>query len=433
MIYIDSNSKQTKFIRVRDNASSFVLTNQTTKVTITIDNVINNSKYYIVDFSDYTGYLQNGQYDYVFHSDNQEVLCTGVLQFGDFNTSKAQYETSFEYVQYDPNEQVIEIPEAVIDITENGTYDVKDFDKAIVDVADEESIAMIGQLEEQITELEDEIENLESTINSYEKEIERLDILKDELQGQIDSVTSINITKNGTYTPPDGILGYNEINVETEKPTLICGGTSAIQFQYMQNDVIPFNIDSSDCTSFKFMFSYCSNLINISELNTSNGTNFSYMFNDCNSLQTIPVLDTSNGTNFYSMFNSCKALQTIPALDTSKGTNFHNMFFNCGVLNTIVEIDLTNGTNFDSMFFNCTKLQNITLKGSINKGIYFNYQTKLTYDSVKSILVAAANTTNTNSKTLTFKIELSDNNGELSNLITTCNSKGWTISGLTLQ
>ena len=359
MIYIDSNSKQTKFIRVRDNASSLVLTNQTTKVAITIDDVINNSKYYIVDFSDYTGYLQNGQYDYVFHSDNKEVLCTGVLQFGDFSTSKAQYETSFEYVQYDLNEPIIEIPEAVIDITKNGTYDVKDYDKANVDVVDEESIVIIGQLEEQITELEDEIVDLEGTVNSYEKEIERLDLLKDELQGQIDSVTSINITQNGTYTAPEGVLGYNEINVETGKPTLVLGN-QCCRFSYMQNDEVPFNIDSSVCTNFMEMFGYCSNL------------------------------------------------KTIPALD------------------------LTNGTNFNYMFCYCIELQNITLNGSINTNINFNYQTKLTYDSVKSILVAAANTTNTNSKTLTFKIELSDNNSELSNLITTCNSKGWTISGLTL-
>lgn len=412
MIYIDSNSKQTKFIRVRDNASSLVLTNQTTKVAITIDNVINNSKYYIVDFSDYTGYLQNGQYDYVFHSDNQEVLCTGVLQFGDFNTSKAQYETSFEYVQYDPNEPIIEIPEAVIDITKNGTYDVKDYDKANVNVKDEESIVIIGQLEEQITELEDEIEDLEGTVTSYEKEIERLDILKDELQGQIDSVTSINITQNGTYTAPEGILGYNEINVETKK-WLAPVGT---KFSNSDWDEIP-DIDYSNLTpaylfssTYNLKYFYCPATLNLIPEH-----NFNYMFG-YSGVKEITGLITDNATDVSYMFYNCRSLTTINGeLDFSNCKNRSSMLSAFGV-----------------SYIKLYELHTVCFKGSINADISF-YCPVLSYDSVKSILTACSNTINNNSKTLTFdSLTLADNNSELSNLITTCNSKGWTISGLTL-
>jgi type IV secretory pathway component VirB8 len=85
------------------------------------------------------------------------------------------------------------------------------------------------------------------------------------------------------------------------------------------------------------------------------------------------------------------------------------------------------------MFNNCGSLENITFTGSINKNIDFNYSTKLTYESVKSILTACSNTTNTNSKTVTFKRTLTDQNGELLALVESCTSKGWTISGLTLN
>ena len=85
------------------------------------------------------------------------------------------------------------------------------------------------------------------------------------------------------------------------------------------------------------------------------------------------------------------------------------------------------------MFNSCNKLENITFVGSINTGISFSYSTLLTYESVKSILTACSNTTNTSSKAVSFKITLTDQNGELAALVATCNSKGWTISGLTLE
>ena len=197
---------------------------------------------------------------------------------------------------------------------------------------------------------------------------------------------------------------------------------------------IPFDIDSTEVTNFSYMFSSCTNLTTFPQLDTSKGTNFYSMFNSCTNLTTSPQLDTSNGTNFQSMFSDCINLSTIPQLDTSNGTRFIGMFYNCYInLTTIPQLDTSNGTSFSNMFGSCSKLENITFVGSINANIDFSYSTLLTYKSIKSILTACSNTTKTTSKTLKFNRTLTDQNGELAALVATCNTKGWTISGLTLE
>ena len=77
------------------------------------------------------------------------------------------------------------------------------------------------------------------------------------------------------------------------------------------------------------------------------------------------------------------------------------------------------------------------VNGKINTSITDSYGikslTKIDYDSVKSILAAADRTDNTNAKELAFNRTMTDQNGELAALVSSCTSKGWTISGLTLQ
>lgn len=144
-------------------------------------------------------------------------------------------------------------------------------------------------------------------------------------------------------------------------------------------------------------------------------------------------IDSTEVTNFSSMFWGCNNLTEIPPLDTSNGTNFLQMFYGCSNLTSIPQLDTSKGTNFGYMFQNCTTLENITFIGSINANIDFNACTSLSYESVKSILTACSNTTNTNSKTVYFNSTITDQNGELLALVESCTSKGWTISGLTLN
>ena len=154
-------------------------------------------------------------------------------------------------------------------------------------------------------------------------------------------------------------------------------------------------LDTSNGTDFSNMFRMCNSLTSIPELDTSKGTTFCNMFWGCESLTSIPELDTSNGTDFSNMFRMCNSLTSIPELDTSKGTTFYNMFWNCVSLTSIPELNLSNGTTFYNMFWNCVSLRHIRFKGIIPASIYFQQSSKLSLDSIKSILTALANYTGT--------------------------------------
>lgn len=209
-------------------------------------------------------------------------------------------------------------------------------------------------------------------------------------------------------------------------------------FSYMFQDctsltTIP-SYDVSSGKNFYLMFQNCKSLVSVPSLNTSSGTSFASMFANCINLESIQYLNTSNGTSFNRMFQACFKLTFIPTLDTSKGTTFNGMFDNCRQIETISLIDVSLATDSIVTLFNgCYNLKNITFTGSINSSIGFSNSELLTYDSVKSILTACSNTANTNSKTVYFDRTLTDQNGELAALVSTCTSKGWTISGLTLN
>ena len=175
-------------------------------------------------------------------------------------------------------------------------------------------------------------------------------------------------------------------------------------------------------------------VVNLNNSDTTNCTNFSHMFYRRKYLkQIIGNLDTSNGTNFSSMFTDCNSLTEVPQLDTSKNTDFGYMFGYCHSLTTIPQLDVSNATNTFGMLGSCYNLTNITFVGSINKNIDFLSSPLLTYDSIKSILTACAATTNTTAKTLKFDSTIADTAGELARLVSSCTSKGWTISGLVLE
>ena len=84
-------------------------------------------------------------------------------------------------------------------------------------------------------------------------------------------------------------------------------------------------------------------------------------------------------------------------------------------------------------FDECSNLKYLRLTGNLNVSLNLSNSLYLDYDSVKSVLTAASKKTNTDKKTLSFNSTLTDKNGELAGLVSTCTSKGWTVSGLTLN
>ena len=200
-------------------------------------------------------------------------------------------------------------------------------------------------------------------------------------------------------------------------------------------------LDTSNVTTMNSMFAGCDRLTSIPLLDTSKVRNMQNMFNDCGNLTTIPQLNTSNVTNMSQMFSYCENLTTIPQLNTSKVTNMYGMFYNCNSLTTVEGIDFSGLTsslsNLFGYFSNMPKITRFIVNGKINVSMSDNYSIKalsaIDYDSVKSILEAADRTDNTDAKTLAFNRTMTDQNGELAALVASCSTKGWTITGLTLQ
>ena len=248
-------------------------------------------------------------------------------------------------------------------------------------------------------------------------------------------------------------------------------------------------LNTSKTTAMHGLFYGCTNLTEVPQLNTSSTTDMTSMFENCTSLTTIPLLDTSNVSDARSMFYGCTSLTTVPQMDFSSATDVIAMFRGCTNLTEVPQMNLSWAQYVDDMFNGCTSLTTVhplntsgamrmkymftgctslttveginfsglqepltylfgtstsmsnikrfIVNGWIDVNIKDNYSIKaltaIDYDSVKSILEAADRTTKTNSRTLAFNRTMSDPDRELRILVSSCMSKGWSITGLTLQ
>lgn len=173
---------------------------------------------------------------------------------------------------------------------------------------------------------------------------------------------------------------------------------------YNQITRIP-EIDTSKGENFFGMFT-SSTLYKIPKLNLKNAKNCSYMFNYCSNMDQKEdiTLDVGNCQNFAFMFNYCRNMKVAPTMDTSKGRVFAYMFNACTYLVTIPKLNLSNAVEkyyselimtinegLANTFSGCVNLENIKIEGVIYQNISFVDCTKLTHESLMSIINALAN------------------------------------------
>ena len=136
-------------------------------------------------------------------------------------------------------------------------------------------------------------------------------------------VESIEITDNGTYTPSEGIDGFNEIIVKVpgSLPDEAYNITGICKYKFSYNgwnwliEDYGSNIKTKDITSTEYMFSDCSTLTKIPfDINIKSGTpvSMTYMFSTCQKLETLPRIINLQPNNINSMFNNCQMLREIP-------------------------------------------------------------------------------------------------------------------------
>lgn len=150
-------------------------------------------------------------------------------------------------------------------------------------------------------------------------------------------------------------------------------------------------LDTSSVKDMSYMFANCSELTKIPQLNTSKVTTMRRLFGSCKKLTEIPLLDTSSVTNMQQMFYECSGLTTVPELNTSKVTNMASMFNYCTLLTEIPQLDTSSVTSMGSMFAGCTALTTIPLLDMIKvtsaPSSMFNNCTNLTNVTLKNIKV----------------------------------------------
>lgn len=137
MVYLDKNSTKVLFPRVSiQEVTLITFINQITKEIIDcpVKDASSNNNFYTVDLSRFLSHFTIGQYDYTLYND-KVAIGTGIMQFGDYKTDLNKgYSADIEVVQYDADSPYTPLPDRVIKITENGTYDVDDYNKANVNV-----------------------------------------------------------------------------------------------------------------------------------------------------------------------------------------------------------------------------------------------------------------------------------------------------------
>ena len=246
-----------------------------------------------------------------------------------------------------------ELPEVVIDVDKNGSYDVVGADKVRVNV--------VPKLEE--LEITENGEYLPPTdIAGFSK-------VNVDVQPVLEELT---ITQNGEYTPQEGVDGFSKVtaNVVPTKKVVLPSGIQIRNTQIIDGYWAGELVDTNTITSIYRMFRDCSQLqtLDVSNWNVSNVTYMNDAFFNCSSLEVLDVSkwDTRKVISMSATFQGCSKLTTIDVSkwDTSSLTNIAGMFHNCKSVQSLnmAHFDVSRCTSFLGLFGYCSSLENINCK-----------------------------------------------------------------------
>ena len=209
--------------------------------------------------------------------------------------------------------------------------------------------------------------------------------------------------------------------------------------------------ESGSLTHASQMFAGCSSLQKVELIDSTYDSPFrnviyaSQMFAGCSSLVKIDI-NLMNATLLNKTFEGCSKLEEVKfnATGTEHATSMEDLFKGCSNLRSVMWISFNylDNENLGAMnLFGTTSDLPLLTHFIVDGRIRFSWNRKqglhqlvnLDYDSIRSILVAMSRTTNTDAKVMKLNCSASDPNGRLAELVSECTTKGWTITGLTLN
>lgn len=305
-------------------------------------------------------------------------------------------------------------------------------------------------------------------------EISRISQAANDIKGAIEA-KGVSVPDNTPLSDYDDLIR----NIPGgEGGSVVIPGDLALGFNDKYTE-FPSNWVWEERTTCENMFNGCSSLTSIPNFSINPGcTSITGMFSVCTHLQTFPsmvetylnnpsnqcrsVANAFDSTGLYSIpdlmylpdyltytFNGCPNLTSTGTLGfkySSSGLVMDYMLSYCYNLKTV-------SFNFGQCVFNnndiCpfgigewgdSNLENLTdltiygqLNVNSNQTFYLDTLPNLNYTSIQSILEAANNTSISNPGTIAFNCTISDQGGQLAALKATCESKGWTINGLSIS
>lgn len=145
------------------------------------------------------------------------------------------------------------------------------------------------------------------------------------------------------------------------------------------------------------------------------------ILNDCG-----VKLDTSQNISFSGMFYNCR-FSELPVIDMSMSNASNKAFFWATYIKNIEKVIFSETTSIsDNMFVGCVALENIVIEGVITKSISFSHSSKLTNESIQSIIDGLADLTGGTAQTLTLHATVK--NKLTSELRAQATSKNWNIA-----
>ena len=241
--------------------------------------------------------------------------------------------------------------DGTLEITQNGLYDVEQYQQADVDVPSE--TPTLQEKSVTITTNTTEVVEPETGYDALSKVTVTTNIPQP--SGTID------ITDNGTVDVRDYASANVNVSSGGENNAQINTYLSGSANENVSAYIVSVPTFTNTKTKLTGFFSYCSQLQSVELFDTSEVTRMDNMFTGCSKLETVPQFNTHSVTTTQGMFSSCSKLKSVPLFDFSSNTTIASMFSGCNNLITVPQLNTSLVADMMTAFRNCYRLSDESL------------------------------------------------------------------------